>query len=193
MREALLMGRIWGGLQHKCLWQRKKDASHVSKHFTLILIGAWNCLSPDLFPPCHLNSFQTLTRHDCLNRTSPIVFFVSSHLSGLPKRWLETPHPLDNPCNNYFGISCFAMVTVTCSIAISITMALVPFNLISLLKGLMTIKPFLDHFLALGSSAFSPSLVLSISTLYTQQKVSSHLVTITLESPAMLQSLLHAQ
>ena len=122
---------------------------------------------PTSFPLVILNSFQTPTRCDCLNCTLPIVFFVSSHLSGLPKRWSETPHPLDNPCNNYFGISCFTMVTVTRSIAISIAIALVPFNLIGLPKGLMTIKPFLDHFLALVSSVFSPSLMLSIGTLYT--------------------------
>ena len=90
-----------------------------------------NCLLPDSFPLVILNSFQTPTRHDCLNCTLPIVFFVSSHLSSLLKRWLETPHPLNNPCNNYFGISCFTMVTVTHSITISIMMALVSFNLIN--------------------------------------------------------------
>ena len=187
------MGRIWGGRLHKCLRQRKKDA--VTRRNTLHSFQSELEIvhRPTSFPLVILNSFQTPTRHDCLNCTSPIVFFVSSHLSGLLKRWSETPHPLDNPCNNYFAISCFTMVIVTHSIAISIVMALVPFNLIGLPKGLMTIKPFLDHFLALGSSAFSPSLVLSIGTLYTRQKVSSSLVTITLESPATLRLSLHAQ
>ena len=111
-----------------------------------------NCSSPNLFPPCHLNSFQTPTRHNCLNHTSPIVFFVSSHLSSLPKRWEETPHPLDNPCNNYFGISCFTMVTITRSIVISIAMALVPFKSHWFTEGIDDNEALLDQFLALRSS-----------------------------------------
>ena len=148
------MERIWGGCLHKCLQQRKKDTvtcRNILHSFQSELEIVRRLTS---FPLVILNSFQTPTRCDCLIHTLPIVFFVSSHLSSLQKRWSETPHPLGNPCNNYFGISCFATITITCSIAISIAMAFVPFNLIGLLKGLMTMKPFLDHFLALGSSVF---------------------------------------
>ena len=44
------------------------------------------------------------------------------------------------PRNNYFEISCYAMVIITHSIAIAITMALVSFHLIGLPKGLITMK-----------------------------------------------------
>ena len=137
-----------------------------------------NCLSPNSFPLVILNSFFKLWQDVIALLIPHLLFSLSPPISAVYQRdGQETPHPLDNPCNNYFGISCFATVTITHSIAISIAMALVPFNLIGLPKGLMPIKPFLDHFLALGSSVFSPSLVLSISTLYTRHSI-IHLQTI---------------
>ena len=61
------------------------------------------------------------------------------------------------PRNNYFRISCYPMVIVTCSIVIAIMMALVSFHLISLLKGLMTMR-----------------LNMHPSTLYTQNPLNHH-------------------
>ena len=63
-------------------------------------------------------TFQTLPGCDCLwVIVSPIVFLVSSHLSGLPKRWTET---LASPWQSQILVTIpletldIAMATITC-------------------------------------------------------------------------------
>ena len=64
-------GRSAGHL-HKCLWQR--DKNQVMTCFMFPVIS--NSTSMQL-PYC----------------LSPTNFFIFTHLSSLPKTWLETPHP----------------------------------------------------------------------------------------------------